>query len=250
MRILSRIFAHSSQNKLLRVITYYRECKKASPAPVRGGLYWTYFQLAYNGPIVERAHRDGRGIERLDVSKHDPNAGVPDSFDKTASNEFLAIQSFKHRLVVVLSTPGGPSTDESVWRTGEHVLIAPVYTIYDRHQRKHKCTPEFLGKVIRYEYASLFFLPGHRRFRILPSVVRLDHAQPIHISWLSQDKAMACLTEDALTAIEEWFFYYLTGRMSKRFAEDIQEYRIIVEEDGLIETSPSYDAESLYDSSP
>jgi len=54
----------------------------------------------------------------------------------------------------------------------------------------------------------------------------------------------------SLTAIEEWFFYYLTGRISERFAEDIQEYRIIVEEEGLIETSPSYDAESLYDSSP
>lgn len=230
------------------VVNFYTAIDPKQPHPMRGGIYWTCFQLPYTGPFVERIHRDARPIKRLDVNTFNPEREHPDPIDGTASNEFLALQKFKQRPVVIISTAGDPHVgDKSVWKTGAHTLVAPLLTIYDKTRKRYKCTSEFLVAALDYQYAGIFFLPGNTKFNLLPSIVRLDHAQPLHTSWLRKEGKGKKLSEDALRCIEEWLYYYVTGCVSPDFADNLKTYRKLIKEENLIDVSTSYSPEALYD---
>lgn len=67
-------------------------------------------------------------------------------------------------------------------------------------------------RVRAYEYPSLFYLPESKKPPFQEGLVRFDHIQAIRRSDLRRRRPVR-LTEEAIAAMEEWLFRYLTGRL-------------------------------------
>jgi len=126
---------------------------------------------------------------------------------KLPSGEALIVGQAKwQRPVIVLASEGfdvfaGPGAA----RGADSFLCAPVYG-------GDQFSAEIRSRVRAYEYPNLFYLPesGVPLFR--EGLVRFDHMQAIRRSDLRRRKP-ARLSEDALDAMEEWLFHFLTGRL-------------------------------------
>lgn len=69
-------------------------------------------------------------------------------------------------------------------------------------------------RIRAWEYPNLFYLPESKVPRFDEGLVRFDHMQAVRRTDL-RNRRSAKLSEDALAAMEEWLFFYLTGRMPK-----------------------------------
>jgi hypothetical protein len=231
------------------LVDYYERIDARNTSLVRGAIYWTSFQFAYGGPKVERFHRDGRPIEELNVYQFNPSNNRADSADQTRDNEFLAVQKFKQRPVIVLS----PTSDvylesmQNRWNGGQHVLIAPIYSVWEETTNRFDVPSEFLLKVIRYDYSSAFFLPGSHTYDIISSIVRLEYTQAVHVSWLRKFGAGVKLTAKALQYLEEWFIHFSTGTVSEPFANELREFRTYLDEEGSVEINTTRFPTGLFD---
>jgi hypothetical protein len=234
---------------MYRALDYYESLSTAAAHPTVGGIYWTCFQFAYNGPVVNRVHLDGRTSERIDVAKFDPNSERPDANDNTRSNEFIAQQKFKHRPVVVLSPPGShySPTMDARWHAGQHVLVVPIYSVWSKTPPGYDVPAEFLLKAIRYEYDSAFFLPGSKAFDRVAGIARFEYAQSMHASWLVRGRPAVKLTDVALQFIQEWFIHYLTETLSPEFLKDLIAYRELLAAEGVVDVHHKYFPAGLYE---
>lgn len=80
------------------------------------------------------------------------------------------------------------------------------------HYGGDQFSEETRRRVRAYEYPSLFYLPESKKPLFQEGLVRFDHIQAIRRSDLRRRRP-ARLTEDAIAAMEEWLFRYLTGRL-------------------------------------
>lgn len=138
-----------------------------------------------------------------DIFSHAPLVGPPALADGEA---FIVGQAKLRRPVIVLAGEGvelfaGPN----VARPLDTFLCAPVYggVQYSEEMRK---------RVRAYEYPNCFYLPESRVPLFKEGMVRFDHLQAIRRDHL-RNRARAQLTPDALAAMEEWLFRYLSGRL-------------------------------------
>lgn len=126
---------------------------------------------------------------------------------KLPNGEALVVGKAKWaRPVVVLASEGIdllPGPDKA--RPSNTFLCAPIYGADQFTQEKR-------GSVRAYEYPNLFYLPESKVPIFEEGFVRLDHVQAIHKLALRRRKPVR-LTEEALIALEEWLFHYLTGRL-------------------------------------
>lgn len=90
-------------------------------------------------------------------------------------------------------------------RPSDTFLCAPIYG-------GDQFSEEIRSRVRAYEFSSLFYLPASKVPVFDEGFVRFDHLQSIRRSNLRRRKA-AMLSSEALLALEEWLFHYLTGRL-------------------------------------
>jgi hypothetical protein len=139
-----------------------------------------------------------------DIFSHAPLVGPPPLADGEA---FIVGKAKLRRPVIVLAGEGfelfpGPQ----VSRPSDTYLCAPVYggDQYSEEMRK---------RVHAYEYSNFFYLPDSSGPIFREGMVRFDHIQAIRRDHL-RSRARAQLTADALLALEDWLYHYLTGRLS------------------------------------
>jgi hypothetical protein len=234
-----------------RAITYYRQIDTGVRDPVCGGIYWTCLPYAYSGSHIQRYHLNGRPPETINTTDFNPELERVDRGNDTKSDEFLGVQKFKLRPGVVLATCADPYSEDMQrrWKGGEHILIAPLYSVWEKTTQRHTCPSDFLLRVIGYDYASTFFLPGSQNFGLISSVIRLEYTQSVHSSWLRQAGKGVMLTPEALKCLHEWFYYFITGTIDPAFYEDLTAYRDWLDEEGNVEVTTSYLPSGLYDTS-
>ncbi|MEX1102325.1 MAG: hypothetical protein WD739_10930 [Actinomycetota bacterium] len=126
---------------------------------------------------------------------------------KLPSGEALIVGQAKWaRPVIVLAGEGvdlfaGPG----VVKPANTFLCAPVYG-------GEQFSEEIRRRVRAYEYPNMFYLPQSTNPLFDEGLVRFDHMQAIRRSDLRRRRS-ARLADDALDALEEWLFHYLTGRL-------------------------------------
>lgn len=139
-----------------------------------------------------------------DIFSHAPLVGPPPLADGEA---FIVGKAKLRRPVIVLAGEGfelfaGPQ----VAKPSDTFLCAPVYG-GDQY-------PEEMRKRVRaYEYSNFFYLPESSAPLFRDGMVRFDHIQAIRRDHL-RNRARAQLTADALLALQDWLYHYLTGRLS------------------------------------
>jgi hypothetical protein len=86
-------------------------------------------------------------------------------------------------------------------------LCAPIYggNQFSENIRK---------RVRAYEFPNLFYLPESKAPIFEEGFVRLDEIQAIRRDHLRRRRPTR-LSPDAMAAVEEWLYYYLTGRIQK-----------------------------------
>ncbi|MCI0634919.1 MAG: hypothetical protein L0206_13530 [Actinobacteria bacterium] len=139
-----------------------------------------------------------------DVFSHAPLVGPPPLADGEA---FIVGKAKLRRPVIVLAGEGfelfaGPQAA----KPSDTFLCAPVYggDQYAEEMRK---------RVRAYEYSNFFYLPQSKSPLFREGMVRFDHVQAIRRDHL-RNRARAQLTADALLALQDWLYHYLTGRLS------------------------------------
>lgn len=127
-------------------------------------------------------------------------------FNLRDGEAFILATAKLHRPVVVLAAEGmdllaGPD----VARAARSLLCAPIYggDQFSESMRK---------RVRAYEFPNLFYVPESKLPIFQEGFVRLDEIQAIRRDHLRR-RRHARLSSDAMAALEEWLYYYLTGRI-------------------------------------
>lgn len=170
-------------------------------------------RITWVNPADDRDVRYEMTGRTEDIFTHAPLVGPP---PLRSGEAFIVGKAKLRRPVVVLSVEGsellpGPQ----VVRPSDTFLCAPVYG-------GDQYSEEMRLRVRAYEYPNLFYLPESRVPLFSEGMVRFDHLQAIRRDHL-RNRARAQLTPDALLAMEDWLYRYLTGRLSAESL--IAEYR-------------------------
>jgi hypothetical protein len=193
---------------------FYDEAPKGQPNKIqRGQIYddQPVYMLARHGIRITRVDpMDDRNVEyeitgrTEDIFSHAPLVGPPPLADGEA---FIVGKAKLRRPVIVLAGEGfelfaGPN----VAKPSDTFVCAPVFggDQYEEEMRK---------RVRAYEYPNLFYLPESKVPLFREGMVRFDHLQAIRRDHL-RNRARAQLSADALLALEDWLYHYLTGRLS------------------------------------
>jgi hypothetical protein len=147
-----------------------------------------------------------------------PVAGMPD-----LPGELKIVSRAKRRLVLVIGNAGievekSLRIGDARFHTNRTLLVAPYYSA-------KTWRPELVEKIRRCAYPQFIWdrLPfsDYRE-----SILRLDHVQPIGNHGESFELIDLCLSEDALTLVEDQFIWLRTGRMPA--ASDLTEIRVLL----------------------
>lgn len=192
----------------------------------RGRLLWAHMRhidlvpqtLEENGRIGPTQHDSFRfQLKPLDVTipvrrNSLPVAGLP-----TFAGEVHLVQRAKKRPVVVLSNGGDdvPSSlrrEMAKWITSQTILVAPYYGT-EATGTRGGWPATFLDRVRHCEWPQYVYdqLPVGGSSDV--SVLRLDHLQPIGATRQSFEVTDHELTEGALSLLDEWLSWLLTGEM-------------------------------------
>lgn len=184
---------------------------EASSASIDAGQIWRD-QPIYMPP------RHGIKIDRVDP-QDDRELGLKivgrtqDTFDHMpikslglpSSEALVAARAKWERPVIVL---GGSNAQELTPAKTDHadiVMAVPVYGAdqYDEHTRK---------RIAGYDFANAFYLPEDKSLKFDEGFARLDHVQAVHRGHLRRHRGFK-LAPDALDALIEWLFMFMTGRI-------------------------------------
>src|SRR5262249_54306383 len=137
-----------------------------------------------------------------------PLAGLPEY-----KGEVYAVHRSKRRPMLVLSE-GGPNVRTAhgkSWRTTTHYLLAPYFGSEPSDNREG-WDPRFVERIRRGEYPQYIGdclpLDGAKE-----SILRLDHIQPLGRDHANFDHSGWQLTTEALTLLDEWISWLLTGAL-------------------------------------
>lgn len=183
------------------------------------------FALGANIPYL-KFHLPGRkdsdclySIETENIRNFNPINQEPIYELGLKSDEFVICLAHKFRPVIIIS-PNIPIIPYGGSSKGKSFLVLPLYGV--RHINgayKPGFTEEFLLRAQAYQYKSIYYLPGDKKFDINESIVRFDKAIVINGEMLRPKPV--CLTNDAVFCVTSWFNYLLGQDLD----EIIVEYR-------------------------
>lgn len=192
---------------------FYEAAPQGQPGVIqRGEIYEdqpVYVPARHGLRITKVDPMDDRNVDfeitgrTEDIFNHPPITGPPALPNGEA---FIVSKGKLRRPVIVLAGQGfdllaGPQ----VARPSDTFLCAPVYG-------GDQFSEEIRQRIRAYEYANMFYLPQSSVPRLDEGLVRFDHVQAIYRQHLRRRKS-ARLTEEALLAMEDWLYHYLTGRL-------------------------------------
>jgi hypothetical protein len=182
--------------------------------------------IPHTSQIPKTLHAHGRTADPTDHSKAKftrrfidqhlkKKDGLPVAGLTDIPGEVYGVYNTKKRPALVIST-GGPDVDERLrrgaarWQSTPAILVAPFYGSAQDGTRGG-WNPEFLGRIQACEYPQYFldWLPidGGES----PSVLRLDHLQPVGNHVYSYELLSYRLTEEAMAIIDHWLLWLLQG---------------------------------------
>ncbi len=140
------------------------------------------------------------------------------------SGDTRIVQRAKRRPVIVLSM-GGPEVPSSLrvgearWQTSATILVAPYYGV-DRDGTRGGWKQGFVDRIRRCEYPQYMWdqLPLGRTKE---SILRLDHTQALGRHQNAYELTPYRLGEEALSLLDEWFSWLVTGSIASDSAVQI-----------------------------
>lgn len=126
----------------------------------------------------------------------------------------------KKRPALVLATGGKDLPPElrggssANWMTAPTLLVAPYYGV-EASQKRAGWKPQLVERIRHCEYPQYLWdkLPiDGAEF----SILRFDHLQPVGLHHDSYEMTPFCLSQEALTLVDEWVRWLLTGRMDEQ----------------------------------
>lgn len=143
-----------------------------------------------------------------------PVAAVP-----SYSGEVLAVYRAKKRPAIVLSTggtvvPGTLRAGSARWQSAPSLLVIPYYGAMPEGTRSG-WPADFIRRIQLCEFPQylLDWLPISRSGE--PSVLRLDHIQPVGLHYNSYELTPWVLSDPALEVLDDWLLWLQTGLVPK-----------------------------------
>lgn len=191
----------------------------------RGRLIWVFVPhvsqepmgLFIQGRVTPTDH--SKALYQLGPLRIDHNpiatAGLPVAAVPSYSGEVFTVHRAKKRPAVVLSTGGTvvPSTlraGTARWQSAPSLLVIPSYgTMPDG--KRGGWPPDFVRRIQLCEFPQyiLDWLPISRSDE--PSVLRLDHIQPVGLHHNSYELTPWVLSDPALEVLDDWLLWLQTG---------------------------------------
>jgi hypothetical protein len=140
-----------------------------------------------------------------------PVAGLP-----TYPGEVRAVYRAKRRPVLILST-GGMAVPRELrvgaarWQTNPTLLVAPFFGIDPGPQGGWK--PQFVDRIRRCEYSQYAWDELPIGGSTKASILMLSQLQPIGSHPHCYELTGYCLSDDALTILDEWIAWLVTGNL-------------------------------------
>lgn len=201
--------------------------KTDAKTPVRGHLIWAYVPHVDQVPM--RLVAEGRNeptdhqrakfkIEPLLTSSPPKRDTLPVAAMPIYSGEDRTVYRAKKRPALVVGL-GGDSVDNKLRRgkarhqTAPTLTIAPYYGATQDGSRSG-FSDEFCERIRHCEYPQYLWdnLPISKPD--VHSILRLDHLQPIGNHHNAYELTGHVLTEEAMTLVDEWVMWLLTGKMA------------------------------------
>ena len=197
----------------------------ASATVSRGRLVWAFVPYIDQEPMVlipqgrssPTIHETAQySVEPLRASNPPrpprlPVAGLP-----TYPGEVRAVYRAKRRPVLVLST-GGPSVDRELrvgaarWQTNPTLLVAPFFGVDPGPRGGWR--PEFVGRIRRCEYPQYAWDELPIGGSTNSSILNFGQIQAIGNHPNCYELTSYCLSEEALTIVDEWIGWLTTGKL-------------------------------------
>ena len=156
-------------------------------------------------------------FEPLDIKKPTPKGTLPVAAAPEFPGEVRTAYLAKKRPALIVAEEGEAvpkklRLGKPAWQTAPTLLVAPYYGT-DEGAERAGFNPLFLDRVQKCEY-SRFMLdrlpiggsPGG-------SLLRIDHIQPIGSHHNSLEPTEWCLSDEALTTLDEWIWWHLEGKL-------------------------------------
>lgn len=196
----------------------------------RGRLIWAFLphvsqeptQLLIQGRAADATdHKKAQfelGPLRID---YNPVAtpGLPVAAVPSHSGEVLSVYRAKKRPAVVLSTGGAavPSAlraGSARWQSAPSLLVIPSYGT-EQDGTRGGWSSAFVRRIQLCEFPQyvLDWLPISRSGA--PSVLRLDHIQPVGLHYNSYELTPWVLSDPALDVLDDWLLWLQTGLVPK-----------------------------------
>lgn len=192
----------------------------------RGRLIWAFVPHVSQEPVG--LFVEGRAADPTEHKKakfelgplridHKPVAtpGLPVAAVPSHSGEVLAVYRAKRRPAVVLST-GGTAVPNSLragsarWQSAPSLLVIPSYGAIPDGTRGG-WPAEFVRRIQLCEFPQyiLDWLPASSSGE--PSILRLDHIQPVGLHYNSYELTHWVLSDAALEILGDWLLWLQTG---------------------------------------
>ncbi len=158
-------------------------------------------------------------IEPLRIKQPHRKPTLPVAAMPLYSNEVHTIYRAKKRPALIISE-GGESVDRALtigkpkWQTAPTVLVAPFYGADEGGQRAG-FNPQFIKRVRRAMYPQFMWDKLPINGSTVESILRLDHIQPVGRHHDSIEILSYRLSDDALTALNDWIMWFIEGCIYK-----------------------------------
>lgn len=192
---------------------------------VRGQLVWAIVPHVGQTPysLIPEGRTEGNDhggadvqITRARVNTLAKKPALPVAALPQREGEVWTVHRAKTRPAVVLALPGQlPKAlrGSAKWQTSPTLLVAPFYGATITGGRAG-WPDELLRRIAACEYPHYVLdeLPLKGR-NAGPSVMRLDHLQPVGNHHDSVEALPFCLSEDALMIVDEWLDWLVKGKL-------------------------------------
>lgn len=131
--------------------------------------------------------------------------------------EMRAVYRAKKRPALIVSS-GGPKVPDRLtqnkakWQTVPTIIIAPFYGA-DETSKRSGFNPAFVERVRRCEYPQFFWDSLPIDSNTHESILRFDHIQPVGRNQDAVELTKYCLSDTALSFIDEWLSWIITGSL-------------------------------------
>lgn len=207
---------------------YERIPAKENGCYQRGHFFWTCFPYAFFSPRVTRFWNN-KPTETIDITEFNPSKEEYDPNNHTEADMFLAINTYKRRPVVLLSSQC-QSFDPKGLHGGEYFLVAPLRSLRILETNEYRHKPDFIWNTINYKYNSIFYIPSSDEGTIRESIIFFERMTTLHLSWLIPFGDIR-LSSDAMACLDMWLRNYIYGTLPSKFNQNLEDYRKLMGED-------------------